>query len=184
MNNNIITVTDFLTETECKEIIQKSLNECVLIDGTTYSENNYKLKKNERKSKVAGVENFGLINDKIINEVNSRILIEGHRLSIQNFQFTQYEMGDYFNWHTDSNSTIFKDRIYTIVVQLNDSYKGGEFQLLIDNNEIDMEFGTGNLFIFPSNIIHRVKPITSGIRYSLVSWLVLQPNETNKKRLI
>lgn len=184
MYNNITTVVNFLTETECEEIIQKSLNECTLQDATVYSETNTHLKNNPRKSKVAPIDNLGLTNNKILNEVNRQILIEDHKLSINGFQFTQYEVGDYFEWHSDSNNTVFKDRIYTIVIQLNNNYNGGEFQLRLESKDVDMEFGVGNLFIFPSNIIHRVKPITSGIRYSLVSWLVLQPDETNKKRLI
>jgi PKHD-type hydroxylase len=184
INNNITTVTNFLTETECKEIIQNSLNEYVLQDATVYSKTDIQTNYNPRKSKVAPITTLGVIDDKIFNEVNQHILIEDHKLSINGFQFTQYEVGDYFDWHSDSNNTVFKDRICTIVIQLNNDYGGGEFQLRLESNDIDMEFGVGNLFIFPSNIIHRVKPITSGIRYSLVSWLVLHPNETNKKRLI
>ncbi len=47
-----------------------------------------------------------------------------------------------------------------------------------------MEFGAGNLYIFPSNVFHRVMPIESGTRYSLVSWLKLKKIEDHKKTLI
>ena len=47
-----------------------------------------------------------------------------------------------------------------------------------------MEFGLGNLFIFPSNMLHRVKPIKDGIRYSLVSWLKLKEIKDYKKTIL
>jgi PKHD-type hydroxylase len=72
-----------------------------------------------------------------------------------------------------------------MVIQLNDEYTGGELEIKDnDNNEITLEKGLGNLFLFYSYIIHRVKPVTSGTRYSLVNWFRLTPIENFKKTLI
>ena len=46
------------------------------------------------------------------------------------------------------------------------------------------ENGIGNLFVFLSDINHRVSPVESGIRYSLVSWFNLKPINNYKKTLI
>ena len=72
-----------------------------------------------------------------------------------------------------------------MVIQLNDEYTGGELQIKNkDDNEITLEEGMGNLFIFYSKLIHRVKPVISGTRYSLVNWFRLTPIENFKKTLI
>ena len=60
-------------------------------------------------------------------------------------------------------------RVLSVSVQLSNpsSYKGGE--LIFDNTE-PMEDAQGTVIIFPSNLYHRVNPILSGTRYSLVQW--------------
>ena len=41
-----------------------------------------------------------------------------------------------------------------------------------ENNIIDCTqlFGKGSIIVFPSFMWHRVTPVTSGLRYSLVNW--------------
>ena len=57
-----------------------------------------------------------------------------------------------------------------MVVQLNDAYEGGE--LLINNGQmVTTEKGIGNVTIFPSFLLHKVNPVVSGNRYTLVSWI-------------
>jgi predicted 2-oxoglutarate/Fe(II)-dependent dioxygenase YbiX len=49
---------------------------------------------------------------------------------------------------------------------------------------VEFKKGVGNLFIFNSSILHKVKPIISGERYSLVSWIALKEISNFKKTLI
>ena len=53
---------------------------------------------------------------------------------------------------------------------LNDDFEGGEF-IMFDDYKIDLE--QGDLLIFPSNFMypHKVEPVTSGERYSFISWM-------------
>lgn len=186
MSNKIKNFIGFLSKQECELILKKCIGELDLIQAETYSENEiFRINKKEtRKSKVAFIDDLGSINNTVLSKVIEGLTIKGFEPSIETFQFTKYEVGDYFNWHTDSNDTIYKDRFYTIVVQLNEDYSGGDFELMIDNEETKMEFGIGNLFIFPSNTLHRVKPIENGVRYSLVSWLKLKEIENYKKTIL
>jgi predicted 2-oxoglutarate/Fe(II)-dependent dioxygenase YbiX len=186
MNQEVKNIIEFLSEEECNSIIKKCLNELDLTDAETYSDNKIvRLNKKEtRKSKVAFIDDLGNINNRILLKVMEGVKVKGFEPSIETFQFTKYNEGDYFNWHTDSNETIYKDRFYTIVIQLNEDYTGGDFELMVDNEKHKMEFGMGNLFIFPSNILHRVTPIKMGTRYSLVSWLKLKEIKNHKKTLL
>lgn len=186
MNNEskILTIPAFASADECYELIKRYDLTSELQNAGVYNEHNYIKLKETRKSKVSFVFNIGLIQNRILDKVKEHIgTLKGYEPSLDDFQFTKYEEGDYFDWHIDSNDTIFKDRFYTIVLQLNNSYVGGEFQLRM-NREITLESGIGNLFIFPSETIHRVTPIKSGIRYSLVNWLKLKPLHNIKKTLL
>lgn len=180
----ILTIPKFLEKDECELLINKYNIDSELSNAEVYHPNNIQRKRETRKSKVSFIEDIGIVGNRILHKVKEHVGdIKGYEPSLDDFQFTKYEEGDFFDWHADSNDTVFKDRFYTIVLQLNDGYVGGEFQLLT-NREITLEKGVGNLFIFPSEVVHRVKPITSGIRYSLVNWLKLKQIENIKKTLL
>jgi PKHD-type hydroxylase len=104
-------------------------------------------------------------------------------------QFTKYKINQYYNWHCDSwdkpydkpddLNTNGKIRKLSVSCQLTDSseYEGGELEfqprdgedpgLIVPCNEARKK---GSIIVFPSHVYHRVKPVTKGIRYSLVIW--------------
>ena len=107
-------------------------------------------------------------------------------------QFTIYEKGHYYGWHTDqgpnpirhkSKNINGKTRKLSLTLQLTDKtkYEGGDFQFKciddVKNNfvniiTIDDAKDIGTIIIFPSFIHHQVLPITKGKRESLVNWSI------------
>lgn len=103
-------------------------------------------------------------------------------------QFTIYNPGQYYGWHPDQNENVYecdgpkkgKCRKISVTLSLNDSdeYEGGE---------LEFDFGQGikkvcseirpkgSIVVFPSFVYHRVRPVNSGTRYSLVMWSVGDP---------
>ena len=84
----------------------------------------------------------------------------------------------YFHSHMDFvvyKETVPFTRKLSVTVQLSDpdSYKGGD--LVIDNCDDGKPFTCprtrGTIIVFDSRWIHRVKPIKSRRRYSLVKWI-------------
>jgi predicted 2-oxoglutarate/Fe(II)-dependent dioxygenase YbiX len=63
------------------------------------------------------------------------------------------------------------DRDISVVYFLNDDFDGGE--LFFPNLDLLIQPAAGTLICFPSdhNYIHGVKPVTSGRRYSVVTWM-------------
>jgi PKHD-type hydroxylase len=61
-------------------------------------------------------------------------------------------------------------RKVSVVISITDpdTYEGGEFEF-IDGTKPDIK-QRGSILVFPSFVEHRVTPITSGTRYSLVNW--------------
>jgi predicted 2-oxoglutarate/Fe(II)-dependent dioxygenase YbiX len=58
----------------------------------------------------------------------------------------------------------------SVVASLNDDYEGGDFIMWEDQK---LELPAGSIIVFPSNFMfpHSVNTVTSGIRYSFVSWV-------------
>lgn len=98
---------------------------------------------------------------------------------LQDIQYTTYKSDNEgkYDWHHDTfwagpNSF---DRKISFVCQLSDpsEYEGGEFQIDPQYEPVDQNLvkKKGTVIIFPSFIRHRVTPVTSGVRKSLVSWV-------------
>lgn len=183
------TIKNLLTDKECDEIIEYSIKNLSLkkaLVGTNV------LNEKIRKSS-ASMTNYDLvfpyIKEKLLKQIVNNIHVKGHEINFDNqpYQFTKYEKGEYYNWHVDSTEEGYMSKRYcSIVIQLNNSYTGGELQMQKneDDDIITFESGKGNLFVFLSNIRHRVANVTDGTRYSLVSWFTLKPIENFKKTLI
>lgn len=91
-------------------------------------------------------------------------------------QFTKYAVGEFYDPHVDTFKLEDNMRKLSIVIQLSDpeDYEGGEF-VFVDGDEetIPTNFDKrGSILVFPSFLMHQVKPVTSGTRHSIVSWFV------------
>lgn len=182
--NQFITIKQFLTKEECDLLLEFSLTKDLSEAKVVGDDLNY------RKSNIFFYDyslDFPNLNKKLLDIFKKEVNVKGHNIDFTNnqFQFTQYTKDGYYNWHTDSGPVLYKERYCSMVIQLNDEYTGGELQIKDkDENEITLEKGLGNLFLFYSHLTHRVKPIISGTRYSLVNWFSLKPIENFKKTLI
>ena len=95
-------------------------------------------------------------------------------------QFAQYNVGDFYDYHQDSGMTITEfeneTRKLSMTVQLSDpkDYEGGEFYFYngIKEPEEPPIQDRGSILVFDSRMWHKVAPITKGVRYSLVSWIL------------
>lgn len=94
-------------------------------------------------------------------------------------QFSEYRIGDFYGWHTDSPGVkggIGPEgyiRRLSATLQLSDprGYKGGKLQLMSTTGEaVDCPDRIGTVIVFDSRWQHRVTPVTKGHRDSLVQW--------------
>lgn len=96
--------------------------------------------------------------------------------AITELQYTEYysSQGGHFDWHDDVLLETNTHRKLSIVLQLSDpsEYTGGNFEMESRFNFNNTEFKKqGSILVFPSFLRHRVTPVTSGTRYSCVSWI-------------
>ena len=95
--------------------------------------------------------------------------------SQEQVQLATYEEGMHYNWHVDTFLLSGKphDRKVTVVCLMNDpsEFEGGELQLNINGQILEAQLKKGSVIVFPSYILHRVTPVTKGVRKSAVMWL-------------
>lgn len=91
------------------------------------------------------------------------------------FQYTVYEgaEGGHYGWHVDRGEALYEPRKISLSLQLSEprDYEGGDLELEAGNGTQRAEKARGALIAFPSFVLHRVVPVTSGIRKSLVIWV-------------
>lgn len=116
----------------------------------------------------------------------------------ENLQYTMYNVGEHYTWHTDAglpgfykpqsvgnhSETILTDylnekcemvRKLSFVLQLSDhdSYEGGNLQLLDETGKSYFApRKKGTMIFFDSRTQHRVLKVTKGVRKSIVGWVV------------
>ena len=91
-------------------------------------------------------------------------------------QYTEYYAteGGHYDWHQDIGAGRSSHRKVSITVQLSgpDEYEGGDLEYWKGGQDIQKApRGKGVVFIFPSYMMHRVTPVTKGVRRSFVLWV-------------
>jgi PKHD-type hydroxylase len=84
-------------------------------------------------------------------------------------QVTTYNKNNFYNWHIDGKAE--DPRTMTLLAQLTESneYEGGDFE--IENIEFPpFTRNKGTLIIMSPHLKHRVTPVTSGVRNSMITW--------------
>lgn len=100
--------------------------------------------------------------------------------SVDTLQYTVYnEESGHYDWHWDmffesglSDLTVNIQRKLSLVVVCKRSEEGGQLELIIGSNSCTIPNSeTGSAIVFPSFTMHRVTPVTKGVRKTLVAWL-------------
>jgi len=142
--------------------------------------------------------NIVWLNDRWIYKEIQPYIHQANRLAGWDFQwdfsescqFTKYKLNQHYDWHCDSweapyankdnPDTFGKIRKLSVTCSLSapEDYEGGELEFDFRNMDPDKQSvrkcaeikPRGSIVVFPSHVWHRVKPVTKGVRYSLVIW--------------
>jgi hypothetical protein len=94
--------------------------------------------------------------------------------SIERLQYAEYheEENGFYDQHVDIAPLSPLQRKLSFSLQLSDedSYEGGDLEVFAGGDPIKMPRKKGTLTVFPSFVVHRVAPVTKGVRKSLVWW--------------
>ena len=192
-----------LTKEFCNNIVARHKSSKDKIQGKIGSIKNYNVKniknlKKTRNSKVVFLE------DKEIFAALQPYVFTANRNAgwnvqwdaSENVQFTEYRKNNHYTWHQDSCVEPYQDvtnpfkfgkiRKLSMTCSLTDpsKYKGGELEFWLPNPTMNAGVQVitckeilpqGSIVVFPSFMWHRVKPVTKGVRHSLVMWNLGKP---------
>ena len=88
-------------------------------------------------------------------------------------QFTEYPKGGFYDWHMDldvngQHEPPVRKISMTCLLSHESEFEGGELEIEKEKNKVKLV--QGQAVFFASFIRHRVAPVTSGVRKSLVMW--------------
>lgn len=123
-------------------------------------------------------------NNPVINKIRevSKFANENYfKINISKYSsenhFIQYDSGGKFDQHYDTvwpataNDLDTKPvRKLSCITLLNNTFIGGKLAIWYMGGRYSFSFNAGDVIFFPSYIQHKVDPVESGVRYSLVSW--------------
>lgn len=121
--------------------------------------------------------------NKIVEKVNE----EYYNFDLNGYDFVQYseyyanENGHY-DYHIDLMMDMIPQKDYDFLYRklsfslcLNQQgvdYSGGDFKIKTGAEDASVKLNRGDMLVFPSFILHKVEPVTEGVRKSLVGWVV------------
>jgi len=173
------------TRQEC-DLICATYDQKNLYDGVTGLNNelDYSYRKSQITLETKNDSNLWIF-DRLfdIGQKTNEEFFQYDLLGFEFFQYTVYNNAEYYNYHIDTmfnGYDVNKDtnlcRKLSVSILLNDAkeFEGGELDICIGNPDsaLSNKLGKGDAIFFPSYLLHRIRPVTSGIRKSLVVWIL------------
>ena len=107
----------------------------------------------------------------LVEEANKKFKFDLDEL-VEEAQFVEYKEGSHIDWHADRNPiTAIRKLNLSIQLSESNSYDGGDLLVNRGDKIIKMSRDRGSVALFPSFTLHKVSPVTTGIRNSLICWI-------------
>ncbi|MGJ8674702.1 MAG: Fe2+-dependent dioxygenase [Pseudoalteromonas sp.] len=106
--------------------------------------------------------------------------------------FNRYLEGETYGFHVDaaimrmpnSNEVLRSDMSMTTFLSEADEYEGGELIIQTEFGEQKIKLNAGDAVLYPSSSLHKVTPVSSGIRVAAITWMQsLVPNAHMRETL-
>jgi PKHD-type hydroxylase len=114
----------------------------------------------------------------VINEVNRTFFKFDLTGLFEAAQLTTYsaDRNDFYTWHIDGSlkdpNVVPRKLSMTLLLSDPSEFEGGQFQIkTVSDSPFIVEQKRGRAWFFPSYHLHRVTPVTKGVRKSLVLWI-------------
>lgn len=165
------------TPAECERIIQIGNKRNPTRAETLVDSGDY---RDSEVSWLNPYSDLGWINDrleKIIVDSNKNYFHFDIFGTVEQYQFCKYSApGGKYKKHIDSTyGGLIRKLSFTLQLSPSEDYDGGELCLYYGDYPEICPREQGFVVIFPSYVLHEVRPVTRGTRYSLVSWITGRP---------
>jgi hypothetical protein len=169
LTQNIFTISDVLSSTECQQLID--FTEAEGFDAATINAwDGPRLDREVRNNDRVIVDDLTLA-EQVWNRVKAFVpgMLLGRQARGLNerFRFYRYAAGQKFSWHADGpfqreNGEL---SLLTFMIYLNDTYKGGATRF----ESLAVEGQRGMALVFEHGLIHEGGEVSKGLKYVLRS---------------
>ncbi|MDH3241011.1 MAG: 2OG-Fe(II) oxygenase [Alphaproteobacteria bacterium] len=161
--------------------------------GATVENDDYSTRQCDLRWITYGTPGFALAQDRIFAVLRDERIDAPGEWALENLQYTAYGPNGFHNWHIDAYRRSYnkydlsldprfigKKRALSVSILLNggDAFTGGAFEVSLFPNgrntvgsAIEGFSDAGDMAVFDSGLCHRVAPVASGLRKSLVAWI-------------
>lgn len=180
----LLCIGEVLTSEELEFIVTK-LDTAEFIDGKATAGWHARLVKHNTQL-PKGSPNLEAVRDVLNTALNRNALFQMavRPKIIRPMTISRYEIGMSYGTHIDnalmSHPQMRSDVSMTLFLSDPSTYDGGE--LVVESTQAEQSFKleAGSMIVYPSSTLHRVEPITQGVRLAAVTWiqsLIRNPDE-------
>jgi PKHD-type hydroxylase len=107
-------------------------------------------------------------------------------LKIHSLLFSRCGVGEGYGRHVDNPFMPGgrTDLSFTLFLSDLDSYSGGALTLELPQGEEMVRLCAGSAIVYPSGYLHRVEPVTAGVRYVAVGWVQSAVRSSEQRELL
>lgn len=105
---------------------------------------------------------------------------------VHSLLFSRYTAGMDYGSHVD-NALMGQwrsDLSFTLFLSDPQSYQGGELVLEGSDREDSYKLPENTLFLYPSSFLHRVNPVTAGVRLAAVGWIQSWVRDPSQREIL
>ena len=177
MSRTYLAIPDAFTAAECDAIVAMSMAEEPQA-GPVWMAGAYGLDAKARSVR-ATLHARGFDTQPLFNRLDSLFARAADEFGLpvgpvsEEIQLLRYGVGDHFSrWHSDSGTDRGDRRRISMSVELSQpgDYEGGLLEIAPETVARPRTMPRGGAHLFPSRALHRVTPVTRGVRWSLVAW--------------
>lgn len=182
----IFTIENLLTP-EQLSIISERLQTDDFIDGKTTAGWHARIvKENTQLSSKATYAKEIKDSIKVALEQNPLFKVAAQPKVVHSMLISRYEIGMSYGQHVDNalmgtgSSCYRSDISLTVFLNAPSTYEGGELVIEHIEGERSFKLEAGSAIVYPSSTLHRVEPVTKGVRLVAVAWvqsLIRDPNQ-------
>lgn len=103
--------------------------------------------------------------------------------------FSRYQVGMSYGSHVDNalmgdQPLMRSDVSMTLFISSLSDYDGGELVVETPQGEQEFKLEAGSLVLYPSTTLHRVEPVTRGVRLVAVSWIQSLVRDAHEREIL
>ena len=187
-NTTFVPIKKFISKENCLDIIKSSITNAHFDYGYIGNGGDGRMDLSVRKTELYFHKDPEV--EKVLFETVQNINKKHWNFEIDRIEILQmgvYNEGCFYDWHQDNFNAAHGGPIrklsFSLLLNSGDEFSGGELEMETrqyrsgKNNpftsfKIKSPKVPGTLIVFPSYVMHRVLPVTKGVRSSLVGWVL------------